>query len=155
MRARSVAVVGTAILMAACASSGGVQTFSSMYITAGEIRESGAQTAYDILANHKEMLVTGSEIGFRGGNNLDSDEPFSLTSQPVGNQRYYTPLLIVDGGWEDVGDVTTILRRIRAEEILFIQIQYADQVPPMDRRPEASGGVIRITTKEGTGDSTI
>lgn len=129
---RSVATAGV-LAFAACA--GQTTSFKSLYITGSEVREKGVETAYDVIANHRELIVIGDEIAFRGGMNLDGD-----------NNRVYTrPLLIVDGN-RDVGDVTTVLRRIEANDIALIRLLYASEVPPEDRRPEAIGGVIEITT---------
>lgn len=136
MNVSRLAAAAGLLALAACA--GRTMHFTSPYITGQEIREKGAETAYDVLASHREMIVTGSEIRFRGGFDLDGD-----------NWAYTTPMLVVDGNL-DVGDATTVLRRIRAEEITLIRLVYASEVPPRDRRPEAIGGIIEVTTMQAT-----
>lgn len=135
---KSILVAGLALVSAACASGGTnhLPTFTGLYITSEEIAESGLESAYEVLANHREMIVTGSDIAFRGGNNLDGD-----------NEFYTRPMVVVDGN-RDIGDVTTVLRRIKAEEIALIRLVYASDVRADNRRPEATGGVIEITTKD-------
>lgn len=130
--------VGLALALGACASgaSNRLPTFTGLYITSEEIAESGLESAYEILANHREMIVLGSDIAFRGGNNLNGE-----------NEFYTRPMVVVDGN-RDIGDVTTVLRRIKAEEIALIRLVYASDVGPQNRRPRATGGVIEITTKE-------
>lgn len=142
---RNLAVGALAALLTACASGGSVPTFTSLTITGSEIQDSGLETAYDVLASHRELLVTGDEVAFRGGYDLDTNDS---RSKPVGGVRYYRPMIIVDGN-RDVGDVTTALRRIPAQTILLIRLIYASEVPARMRRPEAAGGVIEITTREG------
>lgn len=138
MTSRALAGFALAAVVAACASgpSNRLPTFTSLYITGEDLRGTGVETAYDVVANHRELLVFGDEIAFRGGNNLAGD-----------NQTYHRPLLIVDGN-RDVGDVTTTLRHIPVEEIQLLKLVYASDVPPEDRRPEATGGVIEIVTRE-------
>lgn len=130
------AAVAGVVLIAACA--GQTTTFTSLYIGGSEIRAKGAETAYDVIVNHRELIVASGEIAFRGGGNLDGE-----------NRRYTRPLVIVDGN-RDIGDVTTVLRHIVADEIVSIRLLYASEVPPEDRRPEAAGGVIQITTRSVT-----
>ena len=132
MRLRSLVAVAVVLTLASCA--GRTTSFKSLYITGSEVREKGVETAYDVIVNHRELIVIGDEIAFRGGMNLDGD-----------NQVYTRPLLIVDGN-RDVGDATTVLRQIKADDIAAIRLLYASQVPPEDRRPEAIGGVIEVTT---------
>lgn len=135
LRLRSLTAGALVFIGAACAGGGGAPSFTSLYITAEDLEGTGVESAYDVLAHHRELLVFGSRIAFRGGNDLQGE-----------NERYFEPLLIVDGN-RDVGDVTTALRRIPAEDISSIRLVFASELGPEDRRPEASGGVIEITTR--------
>lgn len=136
MKLSRVTVVVALVALAACA--GRTMSFDSLYITGQEIRQKGAQSAYEVVVNHRELIVVAGDVAFRGGYDLDGD-----------NEQYWTPLLIVDGN-PDVGDVTTRLRRIPAEEIALIRLIHASEVSAEDRRPQSAGGIIEITTLHGS-----
>lgn len=87
--------------------------------------------------NHRELLVVAGDIAFRGGYDLQGE-----------SERYTEPVLIVDGN-QDLGDVTTELRRIKAEEIALIRLIHASEVPPEERRPGTRGGIVEIATLDG------
>lgn len=137
MDLRRLAAAAALVALVACA--GKSTSFKSLYITGPEIRDSGVESAYDVLANHREIIIVGDEIAFRGGANFDGE-----------TERYSTPLLVVDGD-RDLGDPTTVLRQIKAEDIALIRLIYASQVGPRDRRPQAAGGIIEITTQSTVG----
>ncbi|MFQ5689226.1 MAG: hypothetical protein ACE5HQ_03020 [Gemmatimonadota bacterium] len=115
----------------------GPDPFNSLYITSADLEGVRYKTAFDVLAHHRRLLIQEGEIAFRGGANLDGE-----------NKRYSLPLIVVNGDYY-LGSPTTVLRLIPTRNIAVIELIYASEVGPRLRRPEASGGVIQVTTKDG------
>lgn len=135
--AATLAITGAA-LVAACASGSGGHRYTGLIVTGDEIREAGHATAYDALANHREIIIFQGRITFQGG-----DDREGLGRDRL---RYTEPLLVVDGD-ADLNDAATVLRGIRAEDIDYIQLYYASMIPPRYRRPGAVGGLIEVHTR--------
>ena len=125
-------MLAAALAPLACATGAGTPLKDTV-LWPGDFEDRG----YDVLAHHRELLVFGDRIAFRGGADLGGD-----------NERYVEPWLIVNNH-RDTGDATTVLRQIPVENIARIRLLYAHQVPPELRRPRASGGIISITTRDG------
>lgn len=137
-RLRGVGFVLVLALLAGCAAAPRSGTFARLTITGDEIREAGYDSAYEALTHHRHLIVFEDRIGFRGG-----DDRSGLGSD---RQDYTVPLLVVDED-ADLGDAVTTLRRIRAEDIVWIRLWRASMVPPEHRRPGAEGGVIEVRTR--------
>ena len=138
LRELALAVFLATTVWTACASGGGRPgTFTRLEIQGDEILEVGYETAYEVLLNHREMLIFDGQLGFKGAN----EDAFGRDAED-----WFVPMLVVDGNFNQLDTITT-LRRIQAEEILTIRLFKSSMVPPVYRRPAARGGVIEITTR--------
>lgn len=135
------------VLTAACASAGRPGTFTRLLITGEEIREAEYRTAYEALSHHREILLFEGQLGFKRGNDDDSDNVRIMNSGlfHANGQEWYIPMLVVDGDF-NLNDAVTELRRIDAAEIVVIRLYRSSMVPPQYRRPGAEGGVIEVRT---------
>ncbi len=134
----AVALFLSSTLWTACASGGGRPgTFTGLEIAGDEIREVGYETAYEALTHHREMIIFGGELGFKGAN----EDAFGKDAE-----EWFVPMLVVDGNFNQ-NDTVTTLRHITAEQILTIRLFKTSMVPPVYRRPQARGGVIEVTTR--------
>jgi len=125
-------------LSTACASTGRSGSYSRLFITGAEIRENGHETAYEALTRHRELVIFEDRLAFEGGDDRSGLGRDKMT--------YTVPMLVVNGDY-NLNDAITTLRRIRAEDIISIELFYASMVPPQFRRPGAEGGVISVITR--------
>ncbi len=130
----AVAIFGS-VLLVACG--GKSASYGDVYLSADDIRVDTDATAYDVLANHRKLIVTESGIGFKGGSGSAADN------------TYYVPRIVIN---DDVliQNPILVLRLIPADDVKEIRLYYADEVPIQYRVLSTAGGVIAINTKSGT-----
>ena len=118
MRSRfagQVAVLALSVLSAACSSSSADPEVDFVSIE--------GQTAYNLLANRRDIVVTGNQIYLQGGFDLDGS-----------NNDLYQPVMVINGSW-NLNDYVTELRQISATDVVSMEIFQASQVGPDMRRP--------------------
>ena len=126
-----------AVVFVAC-SSGGV-SYGQTYLTSADIVVAEHETAYDILKSHRRLIVTGSGIMMKGGNDLAGQ-----------SNAYSDPLVVINGDW-NVENYVTVLELIPADDVAYIRLYVASDVPASYRASrQAAQGAVEIQTKSGT-----
>ena len=127
-----------AVVFVACSSGGGA-SYGQTYLTSADIVVAEHESAYDVLASHRRLIVTGSEITMKGGNDLAGQ-----------SNAYSSPLMVINGDY-NIQNYITVLQLIPADDVAYIRLYVASDVPAAYRvNRQSSQGVVEIQTKSGT-----
>jgi hypothetical protein len=133
--------LGLAMSLAAAfvaCSSGGV-SYGQTYLTSADIVVAEHESAYDVLKSHRRLIVTGSQIMLKGGNDLAGR-----------SNEYSDPLIVINGDY-NIANYVTVLELMPADDVAYVRLYSASDVPATYRNdPQSSQGVVEIQTKSGT-----